>query len=109
VQHPPTAMLFDARTSRCHQDALSRLPPPRPTPIATTAPRFEVRLDADGEMRMRIASSQLLDTGRRFASPAFAYDEENDLFRFRDGRFAFSCEHADWALLRKRGRLKGRK
>jgi len=23
------------------------------------------------------------------------------------GRFAFSREHADWALLRKRGRIKG--
>ena len=41
------------------------------------------------------------------ADPAYVYDEEHDLFRFRDGRFAFSREHADWALLRKRGRLKG--
>ena len=35
------------------------------------------------------------------------YDEEKDLFRFVDGRFAFSREHGDWALLRKRGRVKG--
>jgi hypothetical protein len=35
----------------------------------------------------------------------FYYDEENDLFRFRDGRFAFSREWADWVLLRKRGRM----
>ena len=27
--------------------------------------------------------------------------------RFTDGRFAFSREHADWALLRKRGRVEG--
>ena len=40
------------------------------------------------------------------ADPALVYDEESDLFRFRDGQFAFSREHADWALLRKRGRLK---
>jgi hypothetical protein len=42
-----------------------------------------------------------------WGDPAFVYDEENDLFRFTDGRFAFSREHAAWELLRKRGRLKG--
>ncbi len=42
-----------------------------------------------------------------WGDPAFVYDEEKDLFRFRDGRFAFSREHADWELLRKRGRMKG--
>jgi hypothetical protein len=35
------------------------------------------------------------------------YGEQKDLFRFRDGRFAFSRHHADWELLRKRGRMKG--
>jgi hypothetical protein len=39
--------------------------------------------------------------------PAFVYDEEKDLFRWVDGRFAFSREHANWDLLRKRGRLRG--
>jgi hypothetical protein len=39
--------------------------------------------------------------------PALVYEEEKDLFRCRDGRFAFSREHADWALLRKKGRMKG--
>jgi hypothetical protein len=29
------------------------------------------------------------------ADPALVYDEEKDLFSFRDGRFAFSREHAD--------------
>ena len=43
------------------------------------------------------------------ADPALVYDKERDLFRFRDGKFAFSREHADWELLRKRGRLKGLK
>jgi hypothetical protein len=42
-----------------------------------------------------------------WGDPAFVYDEEKDLFRWTDGRFAFSREHADWALLRKPGRLKG--
>ena len=41
-----------------------------------------------------------------WGDPAFVHDEERGLFRFRDGRFAFSREHADWALLRERGRLK---
>jgi hypothetical protein len=42
-----------------------------------------------------------------WGAPAYVHDEEQGLFRFRDGRFAFSREHADWALLRKRGRLRG--
>ena len=40
------------------------------------------------------------------ADPALVYDEEKDLFRFGDGKFAFSREHADWKLLKKRGRAK---
>jgi hypothetical protein len=43
----------------------------------------------------------------RVGDPALVYDEKKDLFRFRDGRFAFSREHADWELLRKRGRMQG--
>jgi hypothetical protein len=35
-----------------------------------------------------------------WGDPAFVYDEEKDLFRWTDGRFAFSREHADWKLLR---------
>ena len=33
----------------------------------------------------------------------FVYDEEKDLFRFPDGRFAFSRHHADMRLLEERG------
>jgi hypothetical protein len=33
----------------------------------------------------------------------FVYDEENDLFRFEDGRFAFSRTQADIELLEERG------
>jgi len=40
-----------------------------------------------------------------WGNPAYVYDEEKDLFRFWDGRFAFSREHAYWGLLRKRGRI----
>jgi hypothetical protein len=42
-----------------------------------------------------------------WGGPAFVYHQEKVRFRFRDGRFAFSHEQADWELLRKRGRLKG--
>ncbi len=42
-----------------------------------------------------------------WGDPAFVYDEERDLFRFRDGHFAFLRRHADWELLRTQGRLKG--
>jgi hypothetical protein len=35
-----------------------------------------------------------------WGDPAFVYDEEKDLVRWTDGRFAFSREHADWKLLR---------
>ncbi len=48
---------------------------------------------------------ELLNIG--WGDPALVHDEEHDLFRFRDGRFAFSRRHAGWELLRKRGRLKG--
>jgi hypothetical protein len=42
-----------------------------------------------------------------WGDPALVYDEEKDLLRFTDSRFAFFREQADWALLRKRGRMKG--
>jgi hypothetical protein len=33
----------------------------------------------------------------------FSYDEDLDVFRFEDGRFAFCEEFADWELLEERG------
>lgn len=41
------------------------------------------------------------------ADPALVYDEERGLFRFRDGKFAFSRTYGNWELLRRRERLKG--
>ena len=35
----------------------------------------------------------------------FLYDEELDVFRFEDSRFAFCKEFADWDLLQERGYL----
>jgi hypothetical protein len=43
-----------------------------------------------------------------WGDPALVFDEEKALFRFRDGRFAFSRDHADWELLRERERMKER-
>jgi hypothetical protein len=42
-----------------------------------------------------------------WGDPALVYDEEKEVFRFVDGKFAFSREYADWELLRKRDRMKG--
>ena len=39
---------------------------------------------------------------RKMGISDFVYDEEEDLFRFRDGRFAFSRRHADTKLLLER-------
>lgn len=44
---------------------------------------------------------------QRWGDPAYIYDQEHDLFRFRDDKFVFSREHANWELLRKRGRMNG--
>ena len=42
-----------------------------------------------------------------WGDPAYIHDEEHDLSRFTACRFAFSREHADWKLLRNRGRISG--
>jgi hypothetical protein len=39
--------------------------------------------------------------------PALIYDERRELFRFRDGKFAFSRTHGNWELLKNRGRMRG--
>jgi hypothetical protein len=57
------------------------------------------------ELRRRRAKS-LYETEMFFREKGlsdFVYDEENDLFRFEDGRFAFSRTHADMKLLEERG------
>jgi hypothetical protein len=40
---------------------------------------------------------------RKDGSSGFVYDEERDLFRFKDGRFAFSRTYANTSLLEERG------
>jgi hypothetical protein len=70
---------------------------------------FDKRREADlRKISARVLYDFELECRRQgWGDPAFVYDEELDLFRFTDGRFAFSREHADWELLRKRGRLRG--
>lgn len=65
------------------------------------------------ETEQRRNAQRLYELGVEFCEvgcedPALVYDEEKDLFGFVDGRFACSREHADWALLRKRGCLRSR-
>jgi len=70
---------------------------------------FDKRHEADlRKLRARLLYDFEVECREQgWGDPAFIYDEERELFRFRDGRFAFSRDHADWALLRKRGRIKG--
>ena len=71
--------------------------------------RFGKRSEAEQrKMNARLLSDFEVECREQgWGDPAFVYDEEKDLFRWTDGRFAFSREHADWALLSKRGRMKG--
>jgi hypothetical protein len=73
-------------------------------PWAPTRPEAERRRAECGLLYDLEVEYRKVDWG----DPAYVHDEERELFRFHDGRFAFSREHADWALLRKRGRIKGR-
>ncbi len=57
------------------------------------------------ELRRRRAKS-LYETEMFFREEGLSdliYDEKDDLFRFEDGRFAFSRTHADIKLLEERG------
>ena len=75
---------------------MNRLWPPKRSETAQR--KTDARLLYDLEVELRKVG---------WGDPAYVHDEEKGLFRFHDGKFAFSREHADWALLRKRGRLKG--
>jgi hypothetical protein len=67
--------------------------------------RAEHLLGASPEERRNAAQElyndglQQWEWGRRW----FIYDYDHNLFRFPDGRFAFSREEADWLLLAERG------
>lgn len=75
--------------------------PPKKPPL--------VRNLSDRERRRRAASvlynSEMFMRSVGHPDPALLYDKENDLFRFRAGKFSFSREWADWPLLRQRGRM----
>ena len=63
------------------------------------------RFGSDQERRRRRANAlyvfEMMLREEGFSD--FVYDEEKDLFRFSDGRFAFSREWADVDLLQERG------
>jgi hypothetical protein len=55
-------------------------------------------------VRFRVQDLYDLETYfRKRGGSEFVYDEELDVFRFEDGRFAFCQEFADWELLGERG------
>ena len=66
---------------------------------------LRLRVEKEGR-RAALRAGDGIPQGR-VGDSALVYDEGKDLFRFRDRRFAFSRDHADWALLRKRERMKG--
>jgi glycosidase len=63
------------------------------------------RFGSDQERRRRRANALYVFEMmlREEGIPDFVYDEEQDLFHFPDGRFAFSREWADIDLLQERG------
>jgi hypothetical protein len=78
--------------------------------IWTTVAQGKKRCPASEQTKRHAALRYDLEMESRkvgWADPTLVYDEEKDLFRFRDRRFAFSRDHADWALLSKRERMKG--
>ena len=75
--------------------------PPKKPPLASHL--------TDAQWRRRAARIRYeIETAFReegLGDPALLYDEEKDFFRFADGVFAFSSEHANWGELRRRGWL----
>ena len=65
-----------------------------------------LRLRAEKEGRRAALRAEDRIPQGRVGDSALVYDENEDLFRFTNGRFAFSREHTDWARLG-RGRMKG--
>jgi hypothetical protein len=62
---------------------------------------------SDKEKRRRTAKAlyelEALFAEEGITSEEFVYDEENDLYRFADGEFAFSREYANERRLREEG------
>jgi hypothetical protein len=64
--------------------------------------------EPSGQLRWRTEAEALYRFEmilREMGLSDFVYDEEEDLFRFRDGRYAFSRERADTKLLLERSHL----
>jgi hypothetical protein len=64
------------------------------------------RRDLPPDERERRRAESLYETEmlyREHGVSGFVYDEEKNLFRFKDGRYAFSRTHANTRLLEERG------
>jgi hypothetical protein len=64
------------------------------------------RRDLPPDERERRRAESLYETEmlyREHGVSGFVYYEEEDLFRFKDGRYAFSRTHANTRLLEERG------
>ena len=72
------------------------------------AANSQERPEPSGQLRQRTEAEALYRFEmilREMGLSDFVYDEEEDLFRFRDGRFAFSRHHIDTKLLLERDHL----
>ncbi len=108
MAHPAATTTTSRKANRAD---IQRCPSARfeSNPLMDNGPWFPKH--SETEMR-RVTAETLYDLEMECwrqgwgADPALVFDEERELFRFRDGKFAFSREHADWRLLKKRRPLK---
>ena len=73
---------------------------PRQIPLPAWAPGAKL---SEAERR-RAECEHFFDSEKRWLEEGYdsdlVHDAEADVFRFPDGRFALSKEHADWAALK---------
>jgi hypothetical protein len=103
--HPPNELVLKPRgdeTARPHRTLRSWV---RENPSSESREGSQQWPIPPAELRRRQAKA-LYETEMFFREEGlsdFVYDEENDLFRFEDGWFAFSRTHVDVKLLEERG------
>lgn len=71
-------------------------------PLAPNAKKTEAERRAD-EARFHFGFWKTLLDEALFDHPHLSYDEGQGFFRFSDGTFALSPEHANWPALKERG------
>ena len=68
--------------------------PPTPLRRQITLGETTLRAEKKSDTALRY-DLEMESRNVEWGNPALVYDEEKDLFRFRDGSFAFSHDHAD--------------